>query len=618
MVTIETQAPLTLAQADFRPRGRVYPSPIDWRDQNLYFLLPDRFSDGQESTRPRFDPTQPDRFRTTDIAAWMESGKRFQGGTLNGIRSKLDYLKELGITALWIGPIWKQRADLETYHGYGVQNFLEVDPRFGTRQDLRDLVDAAHDRGIYVLLDIILNHTGNNWYYDNSGQAWNSMPYRYHPPYPVHGWRSGAGEPIRAIQSIEDGVYPREFQNLEWYTRAGSIGRWDAEGWEDPLHPEVEFRRGDFFDLKDLDLERDEVCTAITQVYQYWIALSDCDGFRIDTVKHIPKEASRKFCSGIREYAESIGKDNFWLLGEVTGGPYMAKSYLDVLGRNLDAILDIGGPRLNIANVVKGFADPEVFFEQYHGDDVLGSHREMGNYHVSILDDHDMVGSPKRRFAAGPEFPAKSAQVAHAVGFMLTTLGIPCVYYGTEQALDGSEERHDYRVEGSLSFEDRYVRESMFGGTFGAFQTEGCHFFNPDHPTYLRISAINRLRNQPDLLGLTLRRGRQYLREIAYDHAPFHFPRAGEVMAWSRIMFDREVVIAYNTNGVADQTVNITVDGGLHPAGSSLAVCYRSDWHASQLRTPPTSLDTLQVANGIDGRAMITVTLPPAGMIILG
>lgn len=212
MVTIETHAPLSLTEANLRPRGRVYPSPIDWRDQNLYFLLPDRFSDAQESSRPLFDPTQPSTFQASDVAAWMEGGKRFQGGTLRGIRSKLDYLKDLGITALWIGPIWKQRADLETYHGYGIQNFLEVDPRFGTRQDLRDLVDAAHDRGIYVLLDIILNHTGNNWYYDNMGQAWNSMPYRYAPPYPVHSWRSGAGEPIRTLESVEDGVYPREFQ----------------------------------------------------------------------------------------------------------------------------------------------------------------------------------------------------------------------------------------------------------------------------------------------------------------------------------------------------------------------------------------------------------------------
>ncbi|MBL8121090.1 MAG: alpha-amylase, partial [Anaerolineae bacterium] len=170
--------------------------------------------------------------------------------------SKLDYLKDLGVTTLWIGPIWKQRADLDTYHGYGIQNFLEIDPRFGTRQDLRNLVDAAHLRGMYIVLDIIYNHTGNNWFYNAAGKPASSLPYRYQPRYEVHSWRSGSGQPTATIQNPEDGVWPREFQNLDWYTRAGSIGSWDPAGWEDPLNPNVEFRRGDFFDLKDLDLTR--------------------------------------------------------------------------------------------------------------------------------------------------------------------------------------------------------------------------------------------------------------------------------------------------------------------------------------------------------------------------
>lgn len=168
-VVVESSAPTELAAADLTPRGGVQPSPIDWRDQVLYFLLPDRFSDGQEDQHPLFDRTHPEQHRAADKRDWMQAGKRFQGGTLKGIESKLDYLQELGVTALWIGPIWKQRADLETYHGYGIQNFLDVDPRFGTRQDLRDLVDAAHARDMYVLLDVISNHSGNNWFYDVNG-----------------------------------------------------------------------------------------------------------------------------------------------------------------------------------------------------------------------------------------------------------------------------------------------------------------------------------------------------------------------------------------------------------------------------------------------------------------
>ena len=111
---IEPQFPLSLVEASIEPRGNVFPSPADWRDQFLYFLLPDRFSDGNENTRQAFDRHDPSLHETDDRVAWQISGKDFQGGTLNGIRSKLAYLKGLGITALWIGPIFRQRSDLDT------------------------------------------------------------------------------------------------------------------------------------------------------------------------------------------------------------------------------------------------------------------------------------------------------------------------------------------------------------------------------------------------------------------------------------------------------------------------------------------------------------------------
>src|ERR671915_139575 len=121
MPTLEPSAPTKLATADLKPRGNVHPSPADWRDQTFYFLLPDRFSDGKEAQRPVFDRADPQHFKAPDKRAWMESGKNFQGGTLKGIASKLDYLQGLGVTALWLGPVWRQRPDLQTYHGYGIQ-----------------------------------------------------------------------------------------------------------------------------------------------------------------------------------------------------------------------------------------------------------------------------------------------------------------------------------------------------------------------------------------------------------------------------------------------------------------------------------------------------------------
>src|SRR5262249_24426314 len=150
----------------------------DWRDEVLYFLLPDRFSDGQEAGRPLLDRANRAAARPAPAHAagwrwdrWAASGaNRYQGGTLAGIASKLDYLTALNVTAIWIGPAFKQRGHLDTYHGYGIQDFLDVDPRFGTRQDLVDLVAAAHARGLRIILDVIFNHSGSNFDYEIDGQ----------------------------------------------------------------------------------------------------------------------------------------------------------------------------------------------------------------------------------------------------------------------------------------------------------------------------------------------------------------------------------------------------------------------------------------------------------------
>jgi len=140
------------------------PSPLAWEDQVLYFLLPDRFSDGKEKgyrdnignkvttgSTPPFDPKvdNGNAIQTpVDAANWRDAGAVFVGGNLKGLTTKLGYLSRIGVTAIWVGPIFKQVAFQQTYHGYGVQNFLDVDPHFGTRDDLRTLVDTAHAKGI--------------------------------------------------------------------------------------------------------------------------------------------------------------------------------------------------------------------------------------------------------------------------------------------------------------------------------------------------------------------------------------------------------------------------------------------------------------------------------------
>jgi len=134
--TLAAPRPDALAVLDL-PRRQYHPSPDSWQDEVVYFLLVDRFSDGAEGTRPLLDrgrltDARPDQ---TNGQPWqwiswaLSGGDRFQGGTLAGVSSKLDYLQALGISTVWLSPVFRQRGHLDTYHGYGIQDFLEVDPR---------------------------------------------------------------------------------------------------------------------------------------------------------------------------------------------------------------------------------------------------------------------------------------------------------------------------------------------------------------------------------------------------------------------------------------------------------------------------------------------------------
>ena len=146
-----------------RPQRGVFLSPPDWRDQWIYFLLLDRFNNPHAA--PNAQP-------------WNGSHDIYQGGTFEGVRAQLSYLRNLGVGAIWLSPVLKNcQYDSHAYHGYGIQDFMEIEPRFvsdpeAARRDptlaereLRQLVDEAHALGIYVIFDIVLNHTGNVYSY---------------------------------------------------------------------------------------------------------------------------------------------------------------------------------------------------------------------------------------------------------------------------------------------------------------------------------------------------------------------------------------------------------------------------------------------------------------------
>ncbi len=534
-----------------------YPSPVDWRDEIFYMLIVDRFSDGLENTKKLYSPEDENNALKHDGGEkWRSEGLKWQGGTFNGIKSKLDYIKNLGATTIWLTPVLKQRSEVNlenvNYHGYAIQNYLDTDPRFGTRQQLRDMIDAAHEKGLRVILDVVHNHTGNNWSY--KGFEKGNFP-KYNPKgYPFGKWQTKSGK--GKIETMEDGVWPAEFQNPAWYWRKGAITNWDN-------YPE--FEEGDFFESKSLKIQDHKVLDALIKVYRYWMYITDCDGFRIDAVKHVGVEVSRKFCNAIREYAELIGKKNFMLMGEVAGSEEIATKFLsDMTLHGLDAVLDINGPPRALEKVIKGFEHPFELFKYYtkQSDLPLASYRERGKYHVSILDDHDQVWrypqEGKGRFCAKNPF---IEQVVLATGFQMTSLGIPTIYYGTEQAFDG---------EGFPPHGDRYIRECMFGGEFGAKRTSGVHFFNPDFPLYKQIAKLCEIRKTEP----ALRYGRVYFRKISFDASNFFWPNTKQIIAWSRILAGEEIICAINTNAEHDLAAWAIVESELHEKGTEFEVLF--------------------------------------------
>ena len=121
---------------------------VDWRDQVIYQIVVDRFANGDPNNDINVAPTIPGRYH---------------GGDWQGIIDKLDYLDELGVTALWISPVVKnteEDAGFASYHGYWTQDFLRPNPHFGDLYKLRELVDSAHERGMLVILDVVTNHVG--------------------------------------------------------------------------------------------------------------------------------------------------------------------------------------------------------------------------------------------------------------------------------------------------------------------------------------------------------------------------------------------------------------------------------------------------------------------------
>ena len=267
-------------------------------DQNFYFVMADRFANG--STANDHGGLPPGK--GAGQSGFDPTGKGwYHGGDLQGLIGKLDYVKGLGTTAIWLTPSFKNKAvqpedNSAGYHGYWITDFTQIDPHLGSNADLRALVDAAHRRGIKVYFDIITNHTADVIKYREGAR----MPYRSKDQTPyktasgtVFDDRDYAGTntfpPLSATTSFPYQPFVPDAERtvkvpawLNDVTLYHNRGDTTFTG-EDSLY-------GDFFGLDDLFTEHPRVVDGMVDIYKGWIRDFRIDGFRMDTMKHVNDE----------------------------------------------------------------------------------------------------------------------------------------------------------------------------------------------------------------------------------------------------------------------------------------------------------------------------------------
>ncbi|MGH7453187.1 MAG: alpha-amylase family glycosyl hydrolase, partial [bacterium] len=479
---------------------------------------------------------------------------------------QLEYLQELGVGAIWLSPVLKNcQFSPYSYHVYGIQDFLQIEPRFASdpekarknpqlaEDELIQLIDEAHGRGIYVIFDIVLNHAGDVFEYEGYGSV---APRRDHP-YPIR-WRDqdGKGRPdwtSAPSQCPPDAaIWPSELRRNEFFRRKGEG---DEAG-------------GDFASLKELATDYQELSPVygvyypvrdiLIRAHQYLIAKFDVDGFRIDTLKFIEPDFARVFANAIREFAFSIGKKEFFTFGEIYDTEDKIARYIgrnaredsDLIG--VDAALDF--PLFyKLPDVAKGHLPPTEVINMFEyrrqaQQGIISSQGEASKFFVTFLDNHDQH---QRFYYSDPNDTHRyDDQVALAAGCLFALQGIPCLYYGTEQGIHGAGRTLEA------------VREALWGKP---------NAFDRRHPFYQAIQKIAAVRdNQP-----ALRYGRQYFRQISGDGIHFGFSNfPSGVLAFSRILSDQEVIVVANTNAQSKWQGEALVDFAINPGGSIYHVLF--------------------------------------------
>ncbi|MFL9840612.1 alpha-amylase family glycosyl hydrolase [Sphingomonas sp. ST-64] len=546
--------PLILATAIAGPAlAQTAPSLRDRAAEQevLYFMLPDRFENGD----PGNDRGGIKGDRLTHGFDPSHKGF-FHGGDLRGLIARLDYIQGLGATAIWLGPIYKNKPvqggpgqESAGYHGYWITDFTRVDPHFGTNEEMKAFVDAAHARGIKVYLDIITNHTADVIQYRECPESACEYRNRADYPYQRKGGVTGAainpgfmGDSVQTAENFAKLTDPN-YAYTPFVPEAEKSVKVPA--WlNDPIfyhnRGNTTFRNesstmGDFVGLDDLMTENPRVVQGFIDIYGGWIDQFGIDGFRIDTARHVNPEFWQVFAKAMQERAAAKGIPNFHIFGEVANEGDAGDLALHTRVHQLPSVLDFGF-RAAVQATVAGTKGTDTLAALFDRDALYEGGAATALKLPTFISNHDhgrfstdvRTAFPK---ADDAELLAR-VRLGHAM--LLLLRGVPTVYSGDEQGFIGDGNDQDAREDMFASKVAVYNDNRLIGTT----RTTAESNFDTAHPLYAEIAKLSAVRRANPALA----QGRQVTRN--YDDTPGLF-------AVSRIdpVSGTEVVVAFNTSG---------------------------------------------------------------------
>lgn len=362
----------------------------------LYLIMPDRFANGN----PENDVVDGMREKKVDRADAFAR----HGGDIQGISSHLDYIADLGVTAIWLNPTQENDMESGSYHGYAITDYYQIDRRFGSNEDFCALVEKAHEKNLEVVMDMIFNHCGSENYLfkDKPSKEW----FNYHSNYVQTSFKTAS------VMDIHASAFEKKIATDGWFTSV----------------------------MPDFNQRNRHVARYLIQSSIWWIEYAGINGIRQDTHPYADFDFMSQWCKEVLDeypYFNIVGET--WLNSNVLVSYWQKDSKLAApLNSNLPTVMDFP-----LQALINQAFDEETgewggglykLYDYQTQDLVYANPMNL----LTFLDNHDTS-----RFAQTDEMAKNLKRYKQAMVFLLTTRGIPQIYYGTEILMTGDKGKGD-------------------------------------------------------------------------------------------------------------------------------------------------------------------------------